>query len=199
MPVDPSEKPLDARESRFVDEYLIDLDPERAAVAAGYSASTARKKSFSWVVGNGGQKPHVLAAIRKGRAERSERTKITADRVVEELAKVGFASMRRFVRIDSTGQPRIDLSETPEDHLDALSEVQTETVLEPGGMEGEVLHVRKTKIKLHDKLKALHDLAEHTGVFKESDKNKATALAEAFQQLWARGSKAPLRRGGPPK
>lgn len=198
MPVDPSEKPLDARESRFVDEYLIDLDPERAAVAAGYSPSTAHTKAYMWV-SNGKTKPHVFAAIQRGKAERAERTRITADRVVEELGKVGFASMRRFIRIDGAGNPIIDLSETPDDHLDALSAIETEAIRQDAGDGDPVTTIVKTKIKLHDKLKALHDLAEHTGVFKESDKNKATALAEAFQQIWARGSKAPLRRGGPPK
>jgi phage terminase small subunit len=44
-PLDARDKPLDAREQRFVDEYLIDLDPRRAALAAGYSATMARTKA----------------------------------------------------------------------------------------------------------------------------------------------------------
>lgn len=78
-------KQLDAREQRFVDEYLLDLDPKRAAVAAGYATTTAHNKSYGWVSKSQSTKPHVFEAIEKAQAARSERTEITQDWVLTNL------------------------------------------------------------------------------------------------------------------
>jgi phage terminase small subunit len=186
---------LDAREHTFVAEYLLDLDPRRAAIAAGYSITVAKSKAYQWV-SNSKVKPHVFHAVIEAINARCERTAISADNVLRELAKVAFASMRRFIRVDADGQPQIDLTDTPQDHMDAISDVSTETVLERSGSgdDAKVGVVRKTRIKLHDKLAALKLLADHTGVFTKRDQNQANALALAFEQIMARGSKAPIRR-----
>jgi hypothetical protein len=36
------------REKRFVESCLLDLDPKRAAIDAGYSASVAASKAYQW-------------------------------------------------------------------------------------------------------------------------------------------------------
>ncbi len=77
---------LDAKERRFVSEYLIDLDPKRAAIEAGYSATVAASKAYQWV-SNSKVKPHVYEAIQKAMNSRSKRTEITADNVLRELAR----------------------------------------------------------------------------------------------------------------
>ncbi len=46
----------------------------------------------------------------------------------------------------------------------------------------------------HCRIRALKHLADHTGVFTKRDENQANALALAFEQIMARGSKAPIRR-----
>ena len=187
---------LSPKDEIFVREYLIDLNAKRAAVAAGFSETTARIKAHAWVKPDG-TKPEVYKAILAKMNKRAEKAEITADRVIQELAKVSFASMRQFVRVDADGQPQIDLSDTPDDALDALSEVSTETVLEgEGSGEERVTHrVRKTKIKLHDKLKALMALGEHVGAFKQGKEDTANAFANAFAQLLDTGSKAPINKG----
>ena len=60
------QKKLTNQERLFALEYLADgnMNAEKAALKAGYSASVARKKAYSWV-GKSGQnsKPHVLEFI----------------------------------------------------------------------------------------------------------------------------------------
>lgn len=180
---------LSGKQDRFCGEYLLDLNATQAAIRAGYSKRTAGSQGFDLL-----QKPEIAARIAEMKLERSNRTEITADRVVMEIAKIAFASMRRFVTIGSDGQPIIDLSDTPDDDLDALIEVSTETVMESTGRDSPPDHIRKTKIKLADKLGALEKLAEHTGVYAKEDKRKATDFAQAFAEIIGRGSKAPLRR-----
>ena len=184
---------LDAKESRFIDEYMIDLNTERAAIAAGYSASMARSKAYQWV-SNSKVKPKVTAEINRRKAALSRAAEVTAEDIARELAKVGFASMRRAMRIDMDGQPQINLTATPDDDLDALSEISTETVLERDGVDGagnpRFIQVRKTKIKFHDKLSALEKLAQRTNFYKQRDDNFASAAAE----IQSRTSRAPINR-----
>ena len=189
---------LDAREARFVDEYLIDLKTERAALAAGYSPSTAKSKAYQWV-SNSKVKPHVYAELTRRQIELSEKAQVSAERVLRELANVAFASMRRAMRIDMDGQPQIDLTDTPDGDLDALSEISTETVMERDGVDDEgnprFIRVRKTKIKFHDKLSALEKLAQRTNFYKQRDDNFANALVSAVAEIQARSSRAPINRG----
>lgn len=157
-------KKLDAREKRFVDEYLVDLDPQRAAVAAGYATTTARTKSYQWV-SNSEQKPHVYEAIQKALEKRSNRTEITADRVLRELALLGFANMEDYVRIGTNGDPYIDLSKLTREQAAALSEIAVDDYVEGRGKNAR--DVRKVRIKFHDKKGALVDIGKHLGMFKE--------------------------------
>jgi phage terminase small subunit len=188
---------LDARESRFVDEYLIDLDTERAALAAGYSPSMAKSKAYQWV-SNGKVKNHVFMEVQRRKTKLTTALGITSQLVVKEIAKVGFASMRQFLRVDAKGQPQINLTDIPDDDLDALSETSTETILEKTGMDADgkpvFSQVRKTKIKLHDKLNALEKLARYTGVFEKEAELAAGAFADAISDIQSRMSKAPIRR-----
>lgn len=78
--------PLTPKQERFVEEYLIDLNATQAAIRAGYSAKTAHVTGSE----NLG-KPRVAALIAASRAERSARTKITQDYVLESV----FSAMER--------------------------------------------------------------------------------------------------------
>ena len=74
------------KQKRFCEEYLIDLNATQAALRTGYSEKTAAS-----IASENLQKPEILGYIAKLRAEQSKRTGITADRVLEELSKLGFA------------------------------------------------------------------------------------------------------------
>lgn len=69
------------KQRRFVEEFLIDLNASAAARRAGYAEGSA------WRVV---RRPAVAAAIAEAQAARAERTRVTADKVVTELAKVAF-------------------------------------------------------------------------------------------------------------
>lgn len=72
---------LTAKQQRFVEEYLVDLNASAAARRAGYSVRTADAIGRE----NLG-KPTVAAAIAALQQARSERTKIDADWVLRQLA-----------------------------------------------------------------------------------------------------------------
>ena len=86
------ETELTPKQRAFVREYLIDLNATQAAIRAGYSEKAARS-----VAAENLTKPNIASAIDAAMKLRAERTDITADRVLKELAKIGFADIRKAV------------------------------------------------------------------------------------------------------
>lgn len=76
---------LTKKQERFVEEYLIDLNATAAARRAGYSAKTADRIGPELL-----GKTCVSEAITEAMAARSERTEVTQDQVVRELAGLAF-------------------------------------------------------------------------------------------------------------
>jgi len=71
---------LTAKQRRFVDEYLVDLNATQAAIRAGYSKATA------YSIGHGClKKPEIAATLRGKLALRAEHVQLTSDDVLREL------------------------------------------------------------------------------------------------------------------
>jgi phage terminase small subunit len=83
--------PLNPRQQLFVDHYLIDLNGKEAAIRAGYRSSRAAARGYALL-----RLPEIRAAIADAMAARAQRTAITAERVLEEYARIAFADIRRF-------------------------------------------------------------------------------------------------------
>ncbi len=176
-------KRLDARERRFVGEYLIDLDPQRAAVAAGYKKSVARARSYEWV-GNGRRKPHVFNAVQKAIEKRAAKLEITSDRVLGELAKLAYSNMKDFLHIEN-GDVYVDLSKMTPDQSAALHEVVVDRHIYRGrrGRNGNGDEIRRTKVKLADKTRALELLGKHLKLFTEVHHHTGSvSLAERMER-----------------
>lgn len=149
---------LTAKQHLFVEEYLKDLNATRAAIRAGYSAKTAYSKGHSMT-------KTLSVQICEAQAERSKRTKITQDKVLKELAKIGFSNMLDYVSITNGGDPVPDFSKLTRDQAAAISEITVEEYTEGRGEDAE--NVKRTKFKLSDKRAALVDIGRHLGMFKD--------------------------------
>ena len=68
------------KQKTFVDEYLIDLNATQAAIRAGYSEATARSQGQRLLTN-----VDVAKAIQVAMDERSDRTEITADYVLDVI------------------------------------------------------------------------------------------------------------------
>jgi len=151
---------LRGKQQRFVDEYLVDRNATQAAIRAGYSQKTAT------VIGAENlTKPNIQEAIKLGEAEIAERTKITQDRVMKELEKIGFSNMLDYITITNGGDPVTDFSALTRDQAAAISEITVEEYTEGRGEDAR--NVKRTKFKLSDKRSALVDMGRHLGMFKD--------------------------------
>lgn len=83
---------LTAKQQRFVEEYLLDLNATQAAVRAGYSERTAKQQGTENLA-----KPAIAEAISKAQAKRSERTQIDADYVLRQAVKLHERCMQEIV------------------------------------------------------------------------------------------------------
>ncbi len=146
-------KKLTPKQAQFVKEFLVDLNGTAAARRAGYSAKTAEQQGYQLL-----QKTSVKKAVAKAMQARSERTEITADQVLKELALIGFSDMRDFASWGPDGVKLEESGELTEDQARAVAEV-SETKTEHGGT---------VRFKLHDKRASLVDIGRHLGMFTDN-------------------------------
>ena len=139
---------LTAKQQRFCDEYLIDLNATQAAIRAGYSVKTANEQGSRLLA-----KLSIQEAIGKEMAERSKRTGINQDMVVIELAKLAFVNIADVVDLENA---TVKTSATDED-LACIQSVK----IKPSEFGTE------REIKLYDKKASLELLGRHLGMFKD--------------------------------
>lgn len=149
---------MTVRQQRFVDEYLVDLDANAAARRAGYSEKVARHSAPRIM-----RQPGVAEAIAKAMAARSKRTQITADRVIEEVARIAFSDLRALFREDGSLKP---ISEWPDDVARAVAAVEVDELHEGSG-KARVRVGSTRKVKLWSKVEAIDKLMRHLGLLKE--------------------------------
>ena len=162
------------KQKRFIEEYLIDLNATQAAIRAGYSPDTAQQMGSENL-----SKPVIKAQIDKAMAERSKRTGVNADRVVQELAKIAFVNAMDVVD-PKTATVRPDAA--PEDTAVIQSVKVKQSYSETGEM-------TEREVEMADKLKALELLGKHLGMFKDKVElsggleNEKTKLDDLISQM----------------
>lgn len=161
---------LTAKQKKFVEEYLIDLNATQAAIRAGYSAESAKEIGCENLT-----KPNVKVEIDKAIAERSRRTGINQDRVLRELAKIAFVNPGDVINLN---QATVKLDAKEED-LAAIASVKIKNIPTEDG------EITEREIKLCDKLKALDLLGKHLGIYDKKDaedKNLTITINKASEK-----------------
>lgn len=141
---------LTKKQKLFVEEYLIDLNATQAAIRAGYSTQTARDIGCENLT-----KPNIKEAIDKELAERSKRTGINADRIIQELAKIAFLNPTDVIDMD---EATIKGSSNRDDTA-AIASVKVKRIPTDNG------DIVEREVKTYDKIKALDLLGKHIGMF----------------------------------
>lgn len=169
---------LTAKQAKFVDEYLIDLNATQAAIRAGYSAKTAE-----WLGPRLVTKSHVADAIQARQADRSARTEITQDRVLKELARVGFFDIRKLVNFDGTPKP---LAELDDDTAAAIAGLDIVLIGNDTVGVGTVL-----KFKIAGKVAALELMGRHLALFTNKVKVDLGQVGPDWSALLGAATKEP--------
>ncbi|MFA9488759.1 MULTISPECIES: terminase small subunit [unclassified Mannheimia] len=128
---------LTDKQKRFIEEYLIDLNATQAAIRAGYSEDTAKEMGYENLT-----KPHIQEAIQQAKNQRSERTQITQDDVLNGLLEVIAMSTGKKIVTET------DVAKNDNGELVGFD-------------------IAKTKFEPAAANKALELLGKHLGMFKD--------------------------------
>ena len=170
---------LTPKQQRFVAEYLVDLCASAAAARAGYSAKTAGQIGLELL-----KKPEIAAAIAEAQRARSERTQITADRVLQELARLAFFDLRKAYKAD--GMLKLP-HEIDDETAAGLASLETLTTMASGGGDEAPLSLVTKKLKTFDKKGALELCMRHLGLFEQDNKQAAGGFVELLAKLNGHG------------
>jgi phage terminase small subunit len=155
---------LNNKQRRFVDEYMIDLDAKKAAVRAGYAKKSAQQSGSRLL-----RLPAVKSALDAAMEDRSRRTRIIQDQVIEELAAIAFCDPAEIATTAFRGPA--DIARLPE---------RARRLIAAWGYDARGHFM----VKLHPKLPALEALARHLGLFVDRKRVDMTArLTPASEPL----------------
>lgn len=164
---------LTAKQQKFADEYLVDLNATQAAIRAGYSKKTAK------VIGNENlTKPDIERYIAIKQKEISKETGITRDRWLKELEGLSFSKLTDIIDFNDQEVTIKSQDEIPEHALGAISSIQiTTTKINSKTTE------QKINLKLHPKLPALQTLGQALGFTTEQDLGNEGKVNQFYQQI----------------
>ena len=132
------------RQQRFVEEYLIDLNATQAAIRAGYSPKTAGQMGDENL-----KKPQIKAAIDAAMAERSKRTEISQDYVLNVIKETVERCSQAVPVLDKKGQPVF--VKTPDGELHPAYKYEPFAVLKGAELLGKHLGLFTDKMELSGK------------------------------------------------
>lgn len=147
---------VNQRQAAFVREYLVDLNATQAATRAGYSAKTAHVIGHELL-----RKPEIAEAVSIAQHERGQRTEITADRVLKELARIAFFDIRKLY--DEAGNLKKP-HELDDDTAAALVGIDTQET-STNGEDASIIITRKAKVI--ERTAALTLAMRHLGMLKD--------------------------------
>lgn len=162
---------LNAKQKRFCEEYVIDLNATQAAIRAGYSKATAGAIGAENL-----RKPQIKREIAKAQRNISKKNGNLAQRVVDELVKIGFSNVQNYIKPGNTIK---DLSKIDVGKAAAVSSVK-KTVTTFGDDKGHSGSKEVVEFKLWDKTDALEKLGKHLGIFEADNKQKGPVIIKVF-------------------
>lgn len=165
---------LNAKQSAFVSEYLVDLNATQAAIRAGYSEKTAYSIGHENL-----SKPDIAAAIAAAQQERAKANGITVERVLREVSRLAFSDVRKA--FDESGNLKLP-QDIDDDTAAALAGIDTVTT-SVAGSESPLSLVTK-KIKVFDKGAALTLAMRHLGMFNDKVTVDATVQGDVVYKAF---------------
>ncbi len=164
-------------QKRFCDEYLVDLNATRA-----YKVAYKKCKSDLTARTNGSKlltNTNIQSYISEKQKEIEQRTEITQEKVIQELAAIAFSNATEFATVKEN---QVEIKNTD----DLEENVKKAIVSIKEGRNG-------IEIKSADKVQALELLGRHLGMFndrldvnvkeKEEKKNAITDILSQMQSV----------------
>lgn len=179
---------LTEKQAAFVEAYLLDPNGKKAAIAAGYAVGSAEVTAAKLL-----RVPKVAAELKRRRKILQVQSGVTPEKVLAELARLGFADIRQVIEWHSieralfteTGEPAdvsgvvVSIKDSADMTADAAAAIAEVSQSKDGTI----------KVKMHDKLASLVRIGQHLGMFKaptgvdeQGKKEQADSLSQTAQK-----------------
>jgi phage terminase small subunit len=156
------------KQTRFVSEYLIDLNATKAAIRAGYSRKTAKSIGQENLT-----KPDIFARISACQEILLAKNAITADNVLQELARLAFFDVRNLFAPDGSLLP--------------IHKLDRDTAAGIAGFELVEVEIPKRLlrgIRMLGRWEGMYAIACHlAGISEKERKKKRTQFAEIYASI----------------
>jgi phage terminase small subunit len=162
---------------RFADKYFETLNASLSAEYAGFAADSSKQEGWRLL-----QRDDVQEYISRLQTLLAEKTGISQQKVLQEIAKIAFSDIRKYYQDDNNLKPICDLDDN---EAAALASVKSYEETMPGT---DIIVGFNKEIKMYDKLAGLEKLARHLGLYeKDNDQrkpiNNVNLTKEAIQKL----------------
>lgn len=170
------------KQKMFADEYLIDLNATRAyrvaypSVKKDETAAAAGARMLRNV--------KVQEYISERMQDRQQRTEVTQDRVVKELAAIAFSRATDYAAVKGGFVCIKDTDSLSDDQVRAIAGIKE-------GANG-------IEIKLNDKEKALELLGRHLGMWNDKLDINTPAIDDSIKEMEAYFEQLKESGSGPP-
>ena len=145
---------LTQKERIFVQEYLYDWHITRAAIAAGYTPSSAHVTGHHLL-----KNPKIKRYVKEVQDSIEESLGLSRMRVLHEHMKIAFSSI---AHMHNTWVTRKEFEELTNEEKACISEITTQ-VKRLESEDGPIIYVEFVKIKLYDKQRALDSISKMLG------------------------------------
>lgn len=144
------------KQTRFVAEYLIDLNATQAAIRCGYSPKTAKQQGSRLLTN-----ADVAAAVTVKADKQLDKLELTAQRVKDRIGLIAFQDIRQLFDEQGNLRPIHTLSDASAAFVAGLE------VIKKNAAAGDGIIDTVHKVKVVDPIKALEMLAKHFGLLTE--------------------------------
>lgn len=152
------EGPLNIRQERFCQEYILDFNGTQAAIRAGYSLETAGSNASGLL-----SLPKISLRVERVKAERLARVRYDADKVLSEMSLLAHSNLDHYYITDD-GQ--VGLTElAPEGAMRAIQSIKKKTKVFPAKGDDPGHKEYDVEIRLWDKPTPLKLMGRHVGLF----------------------------------
>ena len=146
---------LTHRKGEFAIHYMHqgNMNATKSAIMAGCSISTAHVWGYRYLKEGG-----VQRAIRQIAEEQTRMLQVTAERIIQELSRLGFSNVADVLEYQNGEIILKDLANVPPDVKAAIAEISH--TIDKGG-------ASRVKVRMHDKKGSLDSLAKIFGLMRE--------------------------------
>lgn len=165
------EESLNDKQKQFCREFIVDFNATQAAIRAGYSGKSARSQACELLT-----KPNIQAFLADLKAKRSKKTQITAERVLQELARIGLSDIGQFINDENVP---LSVKKLTKSNRAAVSMVKYKTRTYYDST-GKPVVVESHELSLWDKLSALDKIGRHLGMWDRETNNASQPITIEF-------------------